>query len=164
MTEQHQRATVCLPGCSVVKNQPANAGNASSIPRLGRSPGEGNGNPLKYSCLENPKDRGTWQATVQGFTNSHSGDLPNPGIEPRSLVFQVDSLPAEPPGKPKNTGMDSLSLLQGIFPTQESNRCLLHCRQILYQLSYQESPDTNKLQSINQYTQSIRIDIKEKTF
>ena len=43
------------------------------------------------------------------------GDLPNPGIEP---ALQVDSLPAEPPGKPKNTGVSSLSLLQGIFPTQ----------------------------------------------
>ena len=41
-------------------------------PGLGRSPGEGNGNPLEYSCLENPKDRGTWRATVQGFTNSRT--------------------------------------------------------------------------------------------
>ena len=65
------------------------------------------------------------------------GDLPNPGIEPRSPTLQVDSLSAEPEGKPKNTGMGSLSLLQGIFLTQESNRGLLHCRQILYQLSYQ---------------------------
>ena len=43
------------------------------------------------------------------------GDLPNPGIEPRSPVYQVDSLPSEPPGKSKNTGVGSLSLLQGIF-------------------------------------------------
>ena len=46
------------------------------------------------------------------------GDLPNPGIEPRCPALQVDSLPAEPPGKPKNNGVGSLSLLQGIFPTQ----------------------------------------------
>ena len=46
----------------------------------------------------------------------------------------------EPPGKPKNTGVSSLSLLQGIFQTQELNQGLLHCRQILYQLSYQGSP------------------------
>ena len=52
--------------------------------------------------------------------------------------MQADSLPAEPQGKPKNTGVCSLSLLQQIFPTQELNRCLLHCRQILYQLSYKE--------------------------
>ena len=51
----------------------------------------------------------------------------------------MDSLLSEPAGKPKNTGMGSLSLLQGIFPTQESNGGLLHCRWILYQLSYQES-------------------------
>ena len=60
------------------------------------------------------------------------GDLPDPGIKPRSLTLQVDSLPTEPPGKPKNTGVGSLSLLQQIFPTQESNQGL----QILYQLSY----------------------------
>jgi len=58
-------------------------------------------------------------------------DLPNPGIESRSPALQADSLPAEPPGKPKNTGVGSLSLLQGNFPTQESNWSLLHCRQIL---------------------------------
>ena len=52
----------------------------------------------------------------------------------------MDSLPAEPEGKPKNTGVGSLSLLQKIFPTQESNQGLLHCRQILYQLSYQGNP------------------------
>ena len=61
-------------------------------------------------------------------------DLPNPGIEPRSPTVQVDSSPAEPQGKPKNTGADSVSLLQGIFPTQESNQGLLYCRLILYQL------------------------------
>ena len=66
--------------------------------------------------------------------------LPNPGIQPRSSSLQTDSIPTEPPGKPKNTGTGSLSLLQGIFPTQESNRGLLHCRWILYQLSYQGSP------------------------
>ena len=56
-------------------------------------------------------------------------------------ALQADSLPAEPQGKPKNTRVGSLSLLQRIFPTQESNRGLLHCRQILYQLSYQGSPN-----------------------
>ena len=48
------------------------------------------------------------------------GDLPNPGMENRSPALQADSLPAEPQGKPKNTGVGSLSLLQGIFLTQES--------------------------------------------
>ena len=53
----------------MVKNPPANAGDVRDsglIPGLRRSPGEGNGNPLQYSCLENPMDRGTWQATVHG--------------------------------------------------------------------------------------------------
>ena len=61
-----------------------------------------------------------------------------------SPTLQVDSLPAEPRGKPEDTGMDSLSLLQRIFPAQESNWGLLHCRQILYQLSYQGSPKLSK--------------------
>ena len=59
--------------------------------------------------------------------------------QPRSRT-QVDSLPAEPQGKPRNTGVGSLSLLQQVFPTQESNWGLLHCRRILYHLSYQGSP------------------------
>ena len=63
-----------------------------------------------------------------------------PGIKPRSPTLQVDSLPPEPPGKPKNTGVGSVSLLQGIFLTQELNWGLLHSRRILYQLSYQRSP------------------------
>ena len=57
----------------------------------------------------------------------------NPGV-------QANSLPSEPPGKPKNAGVCSLPLLQGIFLTQELNQGLLHCRQIFYQLSYQVSP------------------------
>ena len=68
------------------------------------------------------------------------GDLPNPGIKPRSSALQVYSLPAEPQGEPKNAGVGSLSLLQWIFLIQESNQGLLHCRQILYQLSYEGSP------------------------
>ena len=66
-----------------------------------------------------------------GYPSPSPGDLPNPGIEPRSPSLQADSLPAEPQGKPKNTGVGNLSLLQGIFLTQESNQDLLHCRQIL---------------------------------
>ena len=58
------------PGGSVVKNQPANTEDAASIPESGRSPGVGNGNPLRYSCLENPMDRGDWWATVYGVTES----------------------------------------------------------------------------------------------
>jgi len=59
----------------VVKNLPANAGDisdAGSIPGLGRSPGEGNGNPLQYSCLENSMDRRAWWATVHGVLKSRT--------------------------------------------------------------------------------------------
>ena len=59
-----------FPSGLVVKNLPAHAGDAGSIPGLGRSPGEGNGNPLQYSCLENPMDRGAWQAAVHGVAKS----------------------------------------------------------------------------------------------
>ena len=69
------------------------------------------------------------------------GDLPNPGIEHKSPALQADSLLSEPPGKPPNTGVGSLSLLQGIFLTQELNQGLLHCGWILYQLSYKGNPE-----------------------
>ena len=55
-----------------------------------------------------------------GWPFPSPGHLPNPGIEPRFPELQADSLPVEPQGKPKNTGVGSLSLLQWIFPTQES--------------------------------------------
>ena len=57
-------------GGSVVENLNANAGAAGSIPGSGRSPGGGNGNPVQYSCLENPMNKGAWRATVHGDTNS----------------------------------------------------------------------------------------------
>ena len=74
MTNFYCMSTMCLgfPGGSVVKNRPANAGDTGSIPGPGRSPGEGNGNPLWYSCLGNPMDRGAWWATVQGVTKSQT--------------------------------------------------------------------------------------------
>ena len=53
-----------FPSGSVVKNLPANAGDVGSISGSGRSPGEGNGTPPQYSCLENPMDRGAWWAAV----------------------------------------------------------------------------------------------------
>ena len=76
----------------------------------------------------------------RGLPFPSPGDLPNLGIKARSPALQVDSLLSEPPGKPKDAGVGSLSLQQGIFLTQESNWGLLHCRQILYQLSFQGSP------------------------
>ena len=62
--------SVIFPGSSVVKNLPANAGDVNLNPASGKLPGEGNGNPLQYSCLENPMDRGAWRATVHGVTKS----------------------------------------------------------------------------------------------
>ena len=75
-----------------------------------------------------------------GWPFSSPGHLPNPGIESRSPTLQANSLPTEPPGRPKNPEVGSLSILQQIFRTQELNWGLRHCRQILYQLSYQGSP------------------------
>ena len=63
------------PGGSVVENPPFPKQETGSIPVLGRCPREGNGNPLQYSCLENPTDRGAWQATVHGVTERVRHDL-----------------------------------------------------------------------------------------
>ena len=69
-----------FPGGSVVKNPPANTGDTVSIPGLGRSPGGGYGNPLQYSCLENPMDRVAWRAAVHSRArlkqlNTHAQEL-----------------------------------------------------------------------------------------
>ena len=64
-----------FPDGSAVKNPPANAGDMSSIPGLGRSPGEGNDSPLQDSYLGNPMDRGSWQTTVQGVEKRVGHDL-----------------------------------------------------------------------------------------
>ena len=61
-----------FPGGSDGKGSALNAGDLGSIPGSGRSPGEGNGSPLQYSCLENPMDRGPQQATVHGVTKSQT--------------------------------------------------------------------------------------------
>ena len=61
-----------FPGGSEVKASAWNAGDRGSIPGSGRSPGEGNGNPLQYSCLENPMEGGAWWATVHGVSKSRT--------------------------------------------------------------------------------------------
>ena len=102
---------------------------------------------VAQSCptLCDPMDyivQGAFQARLlEWVVISSSRGSSQPRDEPRSPALQADSLPAEPQGKPKNTGVGSLSLLQWIFLTQESNWGLLHCRRILHQLSYQGSPD-----------------------
>ena len=76
-----------FPGDSLGKESACSAGDPGSIPESGRSPGEGNGNPLQYSCLENPMDIGSWQATVHEVARVR----PDLGIKP-------------PPSFPPNSG------------------------------------------------------------
>ena len=82
------------------------------------------------------------QECWSGWPCHHPGDLPHPAMEPRSPTLHSDSLPAELQGKPKNTGVGSLSLLQWIFLTQELNQGLLHCRWTLNWPSYQGIPSS----------------------
>ena len=91
--------------------------------------GEGNGNPLQCSCLENPRDGGAWWAAVYGVAQSRTWLKQLSSSSSSKLLCPWSSLG-------KNTGLGCHSLLQGIFMTQGSNPGLLHCRQILYQLSY----------------------------
>ena len=101
---------------------------------------------LSYLTLCDPMDcnlpgssvHGIFQAIIMEWIFASPGDLPNPGIKPRSSALQMDSLPSEPPGKPNNTGVGSLCLLQGIFTIQESNRHPLLRRRILYHLIYRK--------------------------
>ena len=65
-------STLVVPGGSVVKNPSASAGDASSVLGLGRSPRDGNGNPLQYPCLENPRDTGAWWAAVHGVAKNQT--------------------------------------------------------------------------------------------
>ena len=108
---------------------------------------------MPQKCILTICTYSTWnfpgQNTGVGSLSLFQGNLPDPGIEPRSPTLQADSLLAESQGKPKNTGVGSLSLLHGIFPTQELKGVgaevggvSMHCRWILHQLSYQGSPLT----------------------
>ena len=89
---------------------------------------------------------------------------------PISCIGKRDSLAAEPQEKPKNTGMGSLSFLQWIFPTQESNQGLRHCRRILYQLSIREAPGLSCYQlkmddfSCKMFYGSLGVTTKAKTY
>ena len=142
-----------------LKNPPANGGDArdaGSIRGWGRSPEVGNGNPLQYSCLENPMDRGAWQAIVHGVGKSRTGlsvctrarahthtHTHTHNVLPKACAVLSHSVVYRslqhygpqftrlfcPWGSPgKNTGVGCLALLQGIHPTQGSNPGLPHCR------------------------------------
>ena len=92
-----------------------------------------------------------------GWLFPSPGDLPNLGTERRSPILWADSLPAEPSGKPKNSGVGSLSLFQGIFPTQGSNRGLPHWRWILYYTRHKGNPikNNNGLSKMNVYFSAV---------
>ena len=164
-----------FPGASqvalVVKNTPANAGevrDASLIPGLGKSLGGGHGNHLQYSCLENSRDRGAWRATVHGVTksqarlkwlNTHHDVLV--GIEPRSPTSQADSVPAEPPGNPNNTGVGSLSLLQQIFPTRNQTGVFCIAGGFFTNWAIMEAPWCSVLSSLN-WLRQVEIHLRNK--
>ena len=113
--------------------------------------------PWIIAC-QTPLSMGILQTRILETPCPPPGELPNPGIELRYPELHVDSLPTEPQGKPKNTGVGSRSLLQGIFLTQELNQGLLHCRQILYQLRYQGSPKV----PIPEDKYTAQVDAEEK--
>ena len=134
-----------FPGGSDGKASAYNVGDLGSIPASGRSPTEGNGNPLQYSCLENPTHGGAWWAIVHGVAKSQTRPsnftataaakslqscltVQRYGQQPSRLLCLWDS-------PDKNTGVGCDFLLQGIFPTQGLNPGLLHlllCKWILY--------------------------------
>ena len=123
----------------MVKNPIANAGDQGSIPGSGRSPGEGNGNPLQYSCLGKPMDRGAWQATVTGITKSwtlndlHFTSLPRGA----SLVVQrVKCLPAMQETWVRSLGQED--------PLEKE--MAIHSRTIDWKIPWTEEP--SRLQSM----------------
>ena len=102
-----------------------------------------------WSTLFDPTDYSLLGSSVHGIFQARilecvaipfSRGFSDPGVKAGSSKLQADSLPSKQPGKPKNTGVGSLALLQGIVPTQESNPGVPHYRQLLYHLSYVGSP------------------------
>ena len=112
-------------------------------------------NLMNYN-LPGSSVHGILKARILGQPIPFPGDLLNPGIQLGSPILQADYLPFQPRVKPKNTGVGSLSLLQGIFWTPESNWVLLHCRWIYYQLSYQGSPSYNYLWKIQYSAMTLK--------
>ena len=86
---------LCFPGGTVVKNPPASAGDVGLIPGLGRCPGEGNGNPLQYSCLGHPMDRETWWAIVHAITKEL--DMTQQPNNTNNIILNGEKLESFPP-------------------------------------------------------------------
>ena len=119
--------------------------------------------PWTVAC-QDPLSMGILQARIlEWVAMPSSTGSSQPRIKPRSPALRVNSLPLEPPRKPKNTGLGSLFLLQGIFLIQELNQGLLHCRQILYQQSYQGSPYKSGYRASNRdnYTHHMFLENKD---
>ena len=122
---------------SVSKESACNAGHLGLIPGLGRPPGEGNGNPLQCSCLENPMDRGAWQAAVHGIARVRHdlatkerdplscyevyGIFPDQGSKPSLLHWKADSLPLSHQGSPCLDYCNSLTLVFQFLVSALSN-------------------------------------------
>ena len=83
----------------MVKNPPANAGEVGSISGSGRSPGEGNGNPLQSSCLGNPMDRGAWRAIVHGVAKESDMTERMSTLQEKSIIIFCDHLGSEELGE-----------------------------------------------------------------
>ena len=108
---QYSLWTWGFPGGSVVKNPPTNIGDVGSIPGLGRSSGEGNGNPLQYSCLENSMDKGAWRATVHGVARfGHDQAIPG-GSDGKASAYNAGD-PGSIPGLGRSSGEGNGTPLQ----------------------------------------------------
>ena len=157
---QQQQGEEGFPGSSDGKESPYNAGDPSLIPGSGRSPGGGKGNPLQYSCQDNPMDRGTWWATVHGFTElGHDW-----------AAFTVSQ--RERMGlKIRNTGLRKQAVFAGQGPTSHSQspaRILLisHCPVAILQCPI-PTPSASGLTSSSEfdvYFFLIRVVIKSTLF
>ena len=121
--------TRVFPCHSMIKNQPANAGDRGSISWLGGSPGGGNGNSLQYSCLGNSMGREAWQVIAWKWKPLSRVGLCNPMDYRVHGILQARVLE-----------WVAIPFSRGIFPSQGSNPGLLHCKQILYHLSHKGSP------------------------
>ena len=151
--KQVKAAQSCPTLCDPMDHSPwyslgQNTGVGSLSLLQGIFPTQGLNSGLHNEGVSLPAEpQGKPKNTGVGSSSLLQGIFPTQGSN-SGLHTEGVSLPAEPQGKPKNTGVGSLSLLQRIFPTQGSNQGLLHCRQILYHLSYQGSSKALKLSKI----------------